>query len=184
MEHIARRTLSFLLWVGLGSALATPIAGHAQDRPAPSQQLSSDPAPPVPDLTIGVDPIGMAFGEWGGRVELALSPSHAFFFAPGYRTGVLSPGISLEVGYHLFPLGNGLDGPFVGPSVGAAISLGDARFSLRGAMMAGWQVILGPIALALSGGIEAHLSPSSEAFQESGVIVLPRISLHIGYAIR
>ncbi|MBW2460844.1 MAG: hypothetical protein JRH11_04305 [Deltaproteobacteria bacterium] len=182
MDGILARTLTFLLFLGaLGASLGPRAAlAQAEDRVAPSQNLSTDPAPPVPDLAIGVDPIAMALGEWGARGELAVTPSHALFVSPGYRTGALSPGISLEIGYHLFPLGDGLDGPFIGPSIGVAVSVDSARVSLRGGATAGWQVILGALALGFSAGVEAHLLAS----QGAAAIVVPRISLHLGYAIR
>ncbi len=182
MDRVFARTLTFWLFLTvLGGSFGPRVAlAQAEDPIAPSQGLSTDPAPPVPDLAISVDPIAMALGEWGARGEVAVTPSHALFVSPGYRTGAISPGISLEVGYHLFPLGDGLDGPFIGPLVGVAISLDSVGVSVRGGAEAGWQVILGALALGLSAGVEAHLSAS----QGAAAVVVPRISLHLGYAIR
>lgn len=182
MELLFYKTHGFLSLLGLLAGLVVPGAGLAQDRDseAPSQHLSTDPAPPVPDLVLSVDPIAMALGDWSARGQVAVSPSHAFFATPGYRNGAYSRGISLEVGYHLFVLGGGLDGPFIGPALGLAVDPRMGEVHLRGALEAGWQLIVGALALSLAGGIEVHHSPD----QSGGAQLLPRLSLHVGYAIR
>jgi hypothetical protein len=170
-----------VLLVGVVLTISLPGAmAHAQDPEAPSQELSTDPEPPTPLGAATVDPLGMAFGEWTARFELALVPAHAILVEVGYRDTSLSPGITVELGYHLYPLGEGVDGPFVGPSVGFAITTDRAEVSAFGALEAGWQLVLGPFALGIAGGIEAHLS-----FDQSTVVELaPRLSVTLGYAFR
>jgi hypothetical protein len=151
-----------------------------RDAEAPSQALASDPAPPIPHLSVTIDPVGMAFAEWTAHFEMAPASAHAFFVEAGYRDGSLSRGIALELGYHLFVLGDGLDGPFVGPSVGAAVTTDRAEISLFGALEAGWQLALGPFALGFALGIEAHV----DFTQETSVSLAPRLSVFVGYVLR
>jgi hypothetical protein len=167
----------------LGVAIAASTHGgvaRAQDPEAPSQELSTDPEPPTPLGAATVDPVGMAFGEWTARFELALLPAHALVVEAGYRDTALSPGITMELGYHLYPMGEGVDGPFAGLSVGFAITTDRAEVSAFGALEAGWQLILGPFALGIAGGIEAHV----QFDQGEAVELAPRISVSLGYAFR
>jgi len=181
-RKVALYRLVLLVLVALGSS--APISASAQDdsRP-PSQALASDPAPPIPRLSATVDPVGAAFGEWTARLELAVLPAHAVFIEGGYRDGDLAAGIGIELGYHLFFVGDGLDGPFVGMGVGIAVTTDRADVSTYGALEAGWQLALGPIALGLAGGVEAHIAFAQDA-EVSDVAWAPRISVLVGYVLR
>ncbi len=179
MSRTPLPALVFHLFLLAAFAAFAPAA-LAQDPEAPTQTLATDPSPPTPIGAVTLDPVGMAFGEWTARFELGLSPSHALFLEGGYRSTAPSAGVALELGYHLYPLGEGVAGPFIGPSVGAAITTDRAVVSLFGALEAGWQLVLGPFALGLSGGVEAHLGFD----QGATVTFAPRISVSIGYALR
>jgi hypothetical protein len=119
------------LAVALAVLLGAPAVG-AGDAPAPPLAVPEDPAPPRPSVALAADPLGIAFGHYGLHVEVAVGGPHGLWLMPGWARGA---GPALELGYHLWPLGRGLVGPFLGPLGG--VVLGSSVSSWQGAWLGG-----------------------------------------------
>lgn len=104
----------------LGATLPLPGAVPAAraDAPAPTLALEADPEPPHPVGALALDPLGLAFGQYGVQLAMALGRWHGLWLAPGWEKG---GGPTLQLAYHLLPVGRGLHGPFLGPVVGVGL---------------------------------------------------------------
>lgn len=106
------------LAAGLVAVASLAAAQPPADAPPPSLALASDTPPPLPTWSLALDPLGIAFGQYGVQLAVALAPAHVLSVAPGWDKGG-GPGV--EVGYELFFLGQGLSGPFLGPVAGVVL---------------------------------------------------------------
>jgi hypothetical protein len=107
--------------------LAAPAAAEPlvpRDAAAPDLALDSDPEPPDYVLGVSVDALGLALGTYQAHVEGVLAGAHGLWLASGWLDRAQARGVSLEVGYHLWPLGRGLSGPFAGPLAGLVLQRG------------------------------------------------------------
>lgn len=163
------------------AAIAPVHAARAQgDAAAPSQDLSSDPAPPVPRIALTADPLGLYLGHYGFGLELAPSRWHSLWLAPAWTRSGEERGLGLELGYHLWLLGRGLDGPFVGAVAAAGTSRVATRpFALRGGAEAGYQAAWGNVALGLAVGVEYHVRRVDDQIERGPAL---RLRLAFGWA--
>jgi hypothetical protein len=163
--------------VSLGATNAAAQAA-ADDREAPSLSVRTDPETPHYSIAVTADPVGMFLGDYGARLDVALDRVNAIYVEPRWLGGEVE-GLGIELAYRLFPLGEGLSGPFAALAAGVAVALpDDPRVSLWGGVDLGWQWIWQGIVLGASGGV-GWLEP---LHQEEGAGVVARVSIAIGYA--
>ena len=103
--------------------------------------------------------LGM-LGKLSARLEVAPAAAHAFF-VEGSKLDIAVPGVdqrvqgySVDLGYHLFPMGDGLRGFYIGPrGFYGAGSTDLARGTILGyGGDLGYQWVIGPIAINLGAG--------------------------------
>jgi hypothetical protein len=171
-----------LSFIALTGAPAIGLAQDEHDRPGPSLELGSDPEPSFYRVAITADPVGAFFGEWGLRVAWAPAAAHAIYVEPAYLHRFEMDGLSLEIGYHLHPLGDGLSGPFLGVGVSAGAMRPSAPDAILAASAeAGWRFIWKGIVLAISGGASVAYLFGEQS--DAGTHVLPRVSVELGYSL-
>ncbi len=166
--------------------LLTRVGSARADDPPPAQTLPSAPGLPFPRIELSADGAAIAFSDYALRVDLALEPWIAAWFAVGMSRRHGGETILVEVGGTLWPLGWGLEGLWIAPAVGVAIAgpwNGDsmeARTVLRYGGDVGWQFLWGDIAIALGGGATgfAALDGSGEIWVE------PRVRAAVGIVWR
>jgi hypothetical protein len=147
--------ISFLVLLSVASPALGQSSPASPDADAPSQALRSDPAPPVPKIALTADPLAIYFGRYGFSFELAPRRLHSLWISPAWAHAGPREGLSLELGWHIWPLGRGLDGLFLGPVAGIATSRGPGRrLALRGGAEAGYQAVWGALAVGLAVGVD------------------------------
>jgi len=162
--------------------LATPIAATAsaqdagRDAAAPSLEVRTDPGVPYHCFAVAVDPLAAFFGEYGLRVEGTAGAAHSLWARPAYLSLDDASALGLEVGYRLWPFADGLDGPFIGPAAGLAVTT-DRIVTASASLEAGWQWVWEGIVLGASAGATLATTP---AYQHTAIS--PRVTVSLGYA--
>lgn len=167
----------------LATALGITLCamGHAVAQPppdpvAPSLALPGDPAPPIPRVALSTDLVGVVLQDYSVEFQYAVEPSHSLWVRPRFNLGDRA---QLELGYHWMPLGRGVSGLRLGPSLAAGLRRGDpVRVSVSGALEAGVQWVWGRLLVGVLGGagLRRTLKPGQ------GFIPLGRIRLAVGLA--
>jgi hypothetical protein len=147
------------------------LCGQAWAEPVPSQELPSDAELPHYRLGFSAEALEALFSRYGLRAERTFHRAHALWMSAGWEDGSSDTPLLLRVGYHLWCSGEGLDGPYVGPSVGIRFSAQDFGGFVAG-LEAGYQRIWGGLLLAVGAGVE-FLQPWE---------VAPRLRVAVGYA--
>ena len=169
--------IAFLACLAFLAMLAAPSSAAAQpgsvDAPAPSLAVETDPDLPYYVLAVTADPLAAFFGDYGLRIEGAAGDAHALFARPSYIVAD-TDALSLEVGYHLFYLGEGLDGGYLGPALGVAVTTARA-LTVSASVEAGWQWVWDGLVLGVAGGV-------SFVRGEQASVIVPRVVVSLGYA--
>lgn len=165
-----------------GLMVAGPIAGAAgtvgaQDADAPSLEFATDPEPPDWSYAVTGDVLAPVFSAWVVEMEIAPAPYLSVRVSPQLATGGESIGWGLETGVYLWPLANGVEGLYVGPSVGIA-AVDGVVVTMLGAE-GGWQFVWEGVVLGLGMGV-TFVDPLEDA-QGAGQLA-PRMRLAVGYA--
>ncbi|MCA9602583.1 MAG: hypothetical protein R3A78_15440 [Polyangiales bacterium] len=140
-------------WLGEApnpSAPASVPIDRVEDIP---QVTNTDRREPVPAFGVGADLVGIFFGRYAVRFEGAPTRHHSIWFAPSWSEVLARRSLGFELGYHLWPMGDGLDGLFVGPSVALALAGNAAPHAIVGGGEAGYQWFLGGVTLTAVGGV-------------------------------
>jgi hypothetical protein len=143
------------------------------DAPAPSLAVPTDPDLPHYALAITADPLAAFFGDYGLRIEGTVGAAHALFARPSYIVAD-TDALSLEVGYHLFFLGEGLDGGYLGPALGVAVTT-ERALAVSASVEAGWQWVWDGLVLGIAGG-------ATFVRGEQASVIVPRVVISLGYA--
>jgi len=151
--------------------LSLAISLPAQAEAPPSQQLPSDPEAPYYRLGLSGEALEALLSRYGLRVERTLSRRHAIWGAAAWEQVDDGAPLSLRLGYHLWFLADGLDGFYVGPSLGFRFSA-DRFGALAAGLEAGYQRIW--IGLLFAFGAAAELNPQRG--------IAPRLRVALGYA--
>ena len=182
-RRLVSATLFAALFAGpLFAFCATPaLAQSGAETAAASQELGSDPDVAAWDIALTTDLLGPVFGSYGVRVEVAPTRWLSLAASPAWQTTDTASGLALVLSAHLWPLGRGLDGLFVGPNVSAARleSNGSAQIVVGAGAEAGWQIVWGGLAVAVSGQIGWAAQTDGAA---SGLTLGARVAL--GWAWR
>ena len=165
--------------VGLVAALV-PVAGRAmgQERAAPSLRVETDAEVPVRTLAATVDPLAAFFARYGVEVELAVADLHSIRLLPQLEVGEPDDALGLEVGYHLWPLAQGLEGLFLGPAVALSVTSPGRAVRVLGVLEVGYQLVWDGIVLAACVGLAADRDLTTQ----SAIRVRARVRLALGYA--
>jgi hypothetical protein len=131
---------------------APALAQSRQELDAASQALDSDPDLAAWDLALTTNLLGPLFGSYGARVEVAPTRWLSLAASPAWLVTAGGSGVALDLAAHLWPLGAGLDGAFVGPSLTAARLDGNGApdFTLGASCEAGWQAVWSGLAVSVS----------------------------------
>ncbi len=140
------------------AALLLPASAAAQSRAeenAASQALDSDRDLAVWDVALTTDVLAPLSGGYGARVEVAPARWLSLAASPTWLSATGASGVALVVSAHVWPLAQGLDGPFVGPhlTITRGEGSGAARVVLGVGGEAGWQLVWAGLAVALSGTV-------------------------------
>lgn len=162
----------FALWFAVGAT--GPAA--AQDAPAPSLEVATDPDVPHYRLGVTADPVGVFFGAYGVRIEGALGDAHSLSVEPAYLHGDEVDALGLEVGYRLWPLGAGIDGVFAGVAGGLAVT-SDEALTTAGSLEVGYQYVWDGIVIGAGVGVTVARTDGQDRWQ-----TLPRVTVALGYA--
>lgn len=175
MRSTSLVSFAFLLWAP---------AAHA-DAPPPSQALATDPEAPTPRVGLSADGIGVALADYALRVDWAPEPFHALTLLAGESRRHGGDTLLLAVGWSVWPMASGLDGFFVGASVGIAWAgpwNGDdpaARTVGRLEGELGWQFLWGELSITLAAGATGLWAPD-----QGGVWAEPHGRLALGIVFR
>ncbi len=168
---------AILLGPSLERAAAQPSAA---DTHAPSQALDSDPSSPVPRIALTVDPLALYFGSYGLSVEFAPRRYQSVWISPAWARSGVREGLALELGWHLWPQGRGLDGIFLGPIAGVGTSRGAGRqLSVRGGAELGYQAVWGALSMGLAVGVDYDWRRQDEEVRSGATL---RVRLAFGWA--
>ncbi|MCS6798631.1 MAG: hypothetical protein NZ898_08875 [Myxococcota bacterium] len=155
---------------------------RAEDAPAPSLALRTDPDRPTWSVAVSVDPLAGWLGVWGIRAEIAAGSAHVVTGWLAWVSGDERGQAELEAGYRLFPLGRGLEGPFVGPVVGARLlEPGTMRLLPWVGADLGGQVVWEGLLLGGRVGLEVSRGPRAQGWT-LGTSVGVRGGLALGWA--
>lgn len=170
--------LSFLVGSSARAEGATLVLGH--DAPPPDQSVRTDPERPTYRLAVLGDPLGAVRGEYGIGVRRAFGRFQALDLTPAFVAVDGRRGLSLELGYLVFPLGRGLVGPYVEAFVGGLFArVGDQpRGGLRFGGELGYVHVLSGV--LVGGGFGAALD--REAAHGADLTVAFRARVFLGYA--
>ena len=133
-----------------------PAAAQARaERGAASQALESDRVRAAWDIALTTDVLAPLTAGYGVRVEVAPARWWSLAASPTWLGAASASGLALVVSVHVWPLAAGLDGPFLGPHLtGARVEADGAASVVLGAGgEAGWQLVWGGLAVALSGSV-------------------------------
>lgn len=152
----------------------------ARDAPPPDQAVRTDPERPAYRLALVADPLGAIRGEYGVGLRRAFGRFQALDLTPAFVAVEGRRGLSLELGYLVFPLGRGLVGPYVETFVGGVFARsGDEP---QGAFRVGGE--LGYLHV-LSGGLVGGgfgAAVDREAARDGDLAVVLRARVFLGYA--
>jgi hypothetical protein len=106
-------------------------------------------------------------------------PLHSFWFSPSFATASADNALRLEVGYHLWPFADGLDGLFLGPAIGLDLVHNADPHAFVASFEAGYQWYFGGVTLTANVGVtNTQVLGASEPGQPWG----SRVSVSLGYA--
>jgi hypothetical protein len=163
----------FAAWSGASIAVADDLA--------PPLDVETDPPVPHWAFAVTADPVDLVLGRYGLKVESALTPVHAAWVSPAFFARDGEHGLDLEAGYHLWPLGNGTSGIYVGPLVSTALAVGDGTRVVGGVgLEGGFQYVWDGVAFGVGGGLTA----TWELAESNRPRVQPRVVLSLGFAWR
>jgi len=155
MHHPSLTLVIALAFLGALSHPPTAAAQSTLESSAPSQALPTDPAPPVPRLAMTADPLALYFGHYGFAFAYAPTRTQSLWLAPAWTRRGNDSGLSLALGWHLWPMARGLDGVFLGPVVTAGTARGaGAVWDARVGGELGYQAVWGGVALGVAVGAE------------------------------
>ena len=152
------------------------VETHARSTAAPLDL--SDRASHGPRVAAIFNPVLAPLGKWSARLEVAPLRAHALFVEGSIvrfsANDVHVSGIELDVGYHLFPLDQGLSGFYVGPRYVHASGESDvARGTVSGfGGDLGFQWVLGVVALNMGVGAawaKIKIAPKAELLADPNV---------------
>ena len=151
-----------------------PVVAARADAEPPSQALAGDPEVPVPGLALSVD----AGAAWRLDDTLRVEGATARWLSVWGEAGASERhggvGLLLQAGLSVWPMAEGLEGPWLSPSVGVSLAgpwNGEdptARSVWRAGIQAGWQFTWEGFCVALGGGasvfvpLEGRGAPSVE----------------------
>lgn len=185
---MSKTSLPTIVALALFTTLVTVPRATAQvdDQAAPSQALASDPGVPFPRIGISADGAAIAFADYGARLELAPDRAISGWISAGLSRRHGGEALLIEAGGSLWPLGWGLEGPWIAPAIGVAIAgpwngdSAEARSVLRFGGDVGWQVLWGDLSIALGAGATGFAS-----LDGSGSLwVEPRFRAALGLVFR
>jgi hypothetical protein len=133
------------------------VDAHARSTAAPLDQLTPDRG--VPRVAVLFNPALAPVGKWAGRLEVAPFRAHALFLEVSSvrldAGDTRVDGTEIDVGYHLFPLGDGLSGLYLGPRWMHGTGESDvARGTANGwGGDVGFQWVVGPVAINFGAGV-------------------------------
>jgi len=108
------------------AALSPELA--SADAAAPSLEVRSDPDRPYTAFGASADAVGVAFGAYELRLDLAFSRYAAVTLTPGWHRMDGAQGPSLGAQLAILPMGRGVDGVVLSAGIeGRHLSSGDAR---------------------------------------------------------
>ena len=178
---MADRVLVLLALVPLATVIAPPEVARADDAPAPVLALDSDADLPVWSIAVTVDPLAAWLGAYGTRFDVALAPAHSLTLLAAWTTSPAADAIGIEAGYRVWPLGEGLSGPFAGPSIGVAVDgRVDPAVAIEASLDAGAQLVWEGLVLGASGG--AGVRATFDDGQRVRDELVWRVGLAIGWA--
>ncbi len=152
-------------------------AGPNPEPPAPRVAVVVEEPEPMTHVSALIDVAFIPLGKIGGRFEIAVTELHALYVEPSYIVRHIPEvdrsvsATEIDVGWHLFPKGQGLRGFHFGPrAIFAAASVEEARATAWGfGADIGYQwVIAGGPTLNLGVGIayyHATARPRPEAIE-------------------
>ena len=157
-------------------------ARHAASTAAPLEVIEHGSSRAY--VAVLFNPALAPLGKWSARIEIAPLPAHALFVEgsllnlssglTGYSDDIR--GRSLDIGYHLYPLGRGLDGLYLGPRIffgsgSTDLAVGKV-FGYGGDI--GYQWVFGPVALNVGiGAAYAKVSVDASGSVPAGFAVPP-----------
>lgn len=177
-----------ILLLGVG-ALAVQPAGASADAPPPEQALATDPARPLPHLGASADAIGIVLGDYALRLEGAPDPWHALTVEIGLSRRHGGDALLLELGWSVFPLAIGLEGPFVHAAIGVAWAgawngeAPGARSMLRFGGELGWQFLWEDVSITLAAGATGFVELEGGGAQ-GALWPEPRGRIALGFVLR
>ncbi len=198
MLNRARSSLGWLrgaAWIAIGFRCSTAQAqAIAEEGANTSTNVASSR-----DWALELNPLEVGLGRASFNLEVALAAHHALMLTLDAQpnTGDIGAGVWGELGYRFYSGAGGLQGFFIGPSIGAgtftyftdevagqqgARSINVAldcgyQFALRSGVMLGFG--LGAQYQGVQHDHDVRNDPTNEVELESGV--LPRVLFSIGY---
>lgn len=133
------------------------VDAHARSTAKPLDLVT--PEGRAPRVAVVFNPALAPLGKWAGRLEVAPFRAHALFVelsSVRLDTGdTRVDGTEIDIGYHLFPLGDGLAGLYLGPRWVRGTGQSDvARGTATGwGGDIGFQWVVGPIAINFGAGV-------------------------------
>lgn len=163
-----------LIFVSLGPSLAA-----AQMRDAEGQRLalSTDSTPPHYRTSISVDLVQLFHSRAALSVEIGLTRAQSINVTPILDMAALTTSAALEIGYRVWPFGEGLRGIWFGPSLTTQIRDGDVLGSV--AVDAGWRFVEGGLLLGV--GVGVGYTPQ---FSQVDAGASLRVQASLGYSWR
>ncbi len=160
--------------------LACPISvfADARDADATSLRASIDAEPPYYLGAVTFNLVDIALTRAGVSFEIAVSGAQSISISAAIDASRSPIRAGLELGYHLWPLARGVEGLWLGPSLGL-IAFDDPHTSA--AIDAGWQFIESGWAFGFGAGFGYARTFSQSNFDDA---FLCRIRLTLGYAWR
>lgn len=150
-------------------AALAPITVYAEEGPAPSQALESDPQPAPPSYGLSADGAAIVFGDYAARFDGLVLPMLSLGVTLGVSQRAQRDDLLVEVLATLWFLGEGLEGPFLSALAGVSASgawadPGGATGRLGGE--AGWQLLWDSLAISIGAGCHAALEEGREVAPE------------------
>ncbi len=144
--------------------LVAPDAARAQarpDRPAPSQHLASDRDLSAWDVALTVDVLGPLSARYGARLEVAPARWASVALGMDWRPPHGDDAVDLTASAQLWPLADGLEGPYIGSGVVLARRAAGLGWAAQGEV--GWQWVWSGVVLAGAARCGWHAPHAGEA---------------------